>query len=57
MRLEAYVQLAVLYDRSGQTGYSRRVAADMARFAQKSSFKVEGSVAMRAFSKVLIEAM
>ncbi|MEE6438324.1 MULTISPECIES: tetratricopeptide repeat protein [Pseudomonas] len=57
MRLEAYVQLAVLYDRSGQTGYSRRVAADMARFAQKSSFKVEGSVVMRAFSKVLIETM
>lgn len=57
MRLEAYVQLAVLYDRSGQVGNSRRAAADMARFAQKSSFKVEGQVAMRAFSKLLIEAM
>lgn len=57
MRLEAYVQLAVLFDRSGQAGYSRRVASDMARFAQKSSFKVDSQDATQAFSKVLIETM
>lgn len=56
-RLQAYVQLAVLYDRSGQVGYVRRVASDMARFAQKSSFRVDGREATTAFSKVLIEAM
>lgn len=57
MRLEAYVQLAILYDRSGQADYSSRVTSDMARFAQKSSFRVEGGDATRAFSKILIEAM
>lgn len=57
MRLEAYVQLAILYDRSGQAGYSHQVASDMARFAQKSSFKVDNSQATKAFSKILIEAM
>lgn len=57
MRLQAYVQLAILFDRSGQTGYAHRVASDMARFAQKSSFRVDGRDATNAFSKVLIEAM
>ncbi|QHF00637.1 hypothetical protein LCG56_28125 (plasmid) [Pseudomonas cannabina pv. alisalensis] len=57
MRLQAYVQLAILFDRSGQAGYARRVASDMARFAQKSSFRVDGREATTAFSKVLIEAM
>ncbi|WP_439126046.1 MAG: hypothetical protein ACNJA3_29535 (plasmid) [Pseudomonas rhizophila] len=57
MRLQAYVQLAILFDRSGQVGYARRVTSDMARFAQKSSFSVDGREATTAFSKVLIEAM
>lgn len=57
MRLQAYVQLAILFDRSGQVGYARRAASDMARFAQKSSFRVDGREATTAFSKVLIQAM
>lgn len=55
MRLEAYVQLATLYERSGQDLLSRRVLADMARFAQKSTFRVDGEAATTAFTKVLIE--
>lgn len=55
MRLEAYVQLATLYDRSGQDLMSRRISADMARFAQKSTFHVDGEAATTAFTKVLIE--
>ncbi len=57
VRLEAYVQLAVLFERTGQTQLRDRVASDMARFSQKSSFNVSGSDAMKAFAKVLIEAM
>lgn len=57
VRLQAYVQLAVFYERSGQTGNSARIAGDMARFTQKSSFKVGRAESVAAMSRVLIEAM
>lgn len=57
VRLQAYVQLAVFYDRAGQLGNSARIAGDMARFTQKSSFKVGRAESVAAMSRVLIEAM
>lgn len=57
MRLQAYVQLAIFYERSGQSGNSKSIAADMARFTQKSSYKVGRAESAAAMSRVLIEAM
>jgi len=57
IRLQAYVHLAIYYESTGQTGYSRRIAGDMARFAQKRTFKVGAAESSRAFSKVLIETL
>lgn len=57
LRLQAYVQLAIFYERAGQTGNSERIAGDMARFTQKSSFKVGRAESVAAMSRVLIEAM
>ncbi len=57
IRLQAYVQLAIFYERAGQDGNSKKIAGDMARFTQKSSFKVSRTESAAAMSRVLIEAM
>lgn len=57
MRLQAYVQLALFYGRSGQTAYTRRIAADMSRFAQKRSYRADVNETAKGFSRVLIETL
>ena len=55
VRLQAYMQLAIFYDRIGQSDYSRRIAGDMARFAEKRSFRGDVGSSNAVFSKLLIE--
>lgn len=55
MRLQAYVQLALFYERSGNLGLSRKTSSDLSRFVQKSSLKVGHAATAQALSRVLIE--
>lgn len=55
VRLQAYMELAIFYDRIGQSDYSRRMAADMARFAEKRSFRGDSGSSNTVFGKLLIE--
>lgn len=57
MRLQAYVQLALFYGRTGQSVYARKIASDMSRFALKRSYRADAKVTARAFSRVLIETL
>ena len=49
------MELAIFYDRIGQSDYSRRMAADMARFAEKRSFRGDSGSSNTVFGKLLIE--
>ncbi|MGP0171051.1 hypothetical protein ACSVIJ_04135 [Pseudomonas sp. NCHU5208] len=56
VRLQAHMEMVIFYARIGQTDFSRRIAGDMARLAEKRSFRGEVGVSNAAFSKLLIEA-
>lgn len=56
-KLETYLQLALLYSRTGKQDYSKRIVIDMARFVQRSSYAGDQSETAASLSRVLIETL